>query len=74
MNQNQLKKNEIPEAIGYFIGAFIAVFLISVLFCFVTAWAWNNFMPHAFNLPEITIQQAFSLNVLQGLLMFRPRK
>lgn len=70
----QPEKNELPEAIGYFIGGFIAVFLIAVLFCFVTQWAWNNFMPHVFNLPEITIYQAFSLNVLQGLLTFRPRK
>lgn len=48
---------------------FTVMFLSAAVFSFVTMWAWNVVVPAVFGLPEISLLQAFALNLLAGLLV-----
>jgi len=50
-------------------GAVVLVFVVGIIFAFPTMWLWNWLMPEIFNLTEITIWQAFGLNLLSGILL-----
>jgi hypothetical protein len=56
------------QVIGTIVGV-IALFIgLSLLFALPTMWLWDWLMPELFNLKEITLVQAWGLNVLSGLL------
>lgn len=56
-------------ALGIFIvGISIAVF-IGFIMAFPVMWLWNWLMPMIFNLPEITVLQAWGLSCLSAFLI-----
>jgi hypothetical protein len=56
------------EKLTIIVGA-LAIFVgLSLLFALPTMLLWDWLMPEIFNLKEITLVQAWGLNVLSGLL------
>ena len=48
---------------------FVTVFtVIAGIGAFVTQWAWNLVMPYLFKLPNISLLQAFGINILIGTI------
>jgi hypothetical protein len=42
---------------------------MGIIMAFPIMWLWNWLMPDIFNLPEITVLQAWGLSFLSGLLI-----
>ena len=57
------------EAFATILGGIILIFFIGIIMAFPTMWLWNWLMPDIFNLPEITVLQAWGLSFLSGLLI-----
>jgi hypothetical protein len=56
---------------AFFVGAllvFIGVVLVAGLFAIVTQWAWSGTLVELFHFPELSLFQAWKLNILGGLL------
>jgi|APSaa5957512535_1039671.scaffolds.fasta_scaffold68867_3 hypothetical protein len=45
------------------------VFLLSILLALPIKWVWNWVMVDIFNLPIITVMQAWGLSILSGLML-----
>ncbi len=60
--------NDVLEKIGAVVlGAAIGIPILIVILLIgtlVTQWSWNTFVPAIFNLPHITLWQAFALQLL----------
>lgn len=50
------------------LGVIVLALLIAIVLGFPTMWLWNYLMPDLFGLQEITIWQAFAMNILSSLL------
>lgn len=56
-------------ALGTFMVAISILFFVGMIMAFPLMWLWNWLMPDIFNLPEITVLQAWGLSFLSGLLI-----
>ena len=50
------------------LGVIVLALLIAIVLGFPTMWLWNYLMPDLFGLQDITIWQAFAMNMLSSLL------
>lgn len=48
---------------------FLIVAVVAMVLAVPTMLAWNYSMPHIFHLPEVGFWEAFSLNILSGMLI-----
>jgi hypothetical protein len=59
-------------------GRFVAYAIFTVILIFAWAWvashAWNLIMPDLFNVPRITMLQAYVANVALALVTFKASK
>ena len=56
-------------ALGTFMVAISILFFVGMIMAFPLMWLWNWLMPDIFNIPEITVLQAWGLSFLSGLLI-----
>ena len=56
-------------ALGTILLVLGGVFLLSILLAFPVKWLWNWVMIDIFNVPTITVMQAWGLSMLLGLLL-----
>jgi hypothetical protein len=47
---------------------FLAIAFFAALFSFITQWAWSGTLVPLFHFPELSLFQAWQLNILGGML------
>jgi len=57
------------KVVGIVTVGIITVGILSILFAFPVKWLWNWLMPVIFELPKITMWQAWGLLTLSGFLL-----
>lgn len=50
------------------LAAFLAIAFFAALFAVVTQWAWAGTLVELFRFPELSLLQAWKLNILGGML------
>lgn len=68
-----MKVNFIPNAFGVLLLTAFFILLGALLYALPVWLIWNYVMPRIFGLPQLSIIDAFLLNLLTGIL-FRPKE
>jgi len=56
------------SVLGKVLGAVAIVLIFATIFALFTMLLWDWLMPTIFGLPEVTLLQAWGINVLSGIL------
>jgi len=58
----------VSEVVGVIVMFIGAIFVMAMILAIPTMLLWDWLMPTIFGLPEITLFQAFGINLLSGIL------
>lgn len=62
-------KEQLAGCLGAIIGILLVVLGLSIICAFPAMWLWNWLMPFIFQLPEISVLQAWGLTLLCSFLI-----